>query len=136
SGAQAALVDDRSELTDKRAALTKLLNGASNATSGKAVTDLRSEVNLLAETVLFTELHLQSGQCADLVARSAWNEAVSACRVSVTVDHLSGEKRNQADDLVARIAESRGKAVAGAQAAKADVAAEANRLALFEAKAK
>lgn len=136
SGAQTALVHDKAELADKRAALAKLLNGASDVTSSDAVAVLRGEVNLLAETVLFTELHLQSGQCSDLVARRAWDEAVPACHVSVSVDHLAGEKRSQADELVARIAENRGKAEAGAEAAKADIAAEANRLALLDAKTK
>lgn len=134
NGAQAALVDSEAELSDKRAALARLLNGESDVSSDATVASLRSEVNLLAETVLFTELHLQSGTCSDLVARAAWDEAMPACYVSVTVDHLAGEKRSQADGLVALIAENRVRAEAGAKSAQAEVAAEANRLALVEAK--
>ncbi|WP_108399087.1 peptidoglycan-binding domain-containing protein [Devosia submarina] len=135
AGAQRGLQEGNARLVEKREALAQLLNGTAS-TSREDVAKLRQEVNTLADDMLFIELHLQAGKCGDLVAQRQWSEAVTTCRNSPTVDHLAGEKREQADQLLAQIEENSDHANRGAEVARAEAAAEANRLALAEGKGK
>ena len=133
-GAQKGLAIGKARLAEKRTQLAQLLYGTVSDQAADA-TAVRAEVNNLADEMLFIELHLQAGACGDLVGREEWDEAVELCRSGVKVDHLAGDKREQADELLAQLADYRSSAKAGAEAAQAAIAAEASRLALSDAKA-
>ena len=133
-GAESTLTSARANLEGKRAELAALLGDASG--SNADLVTLRREINDLAEDVLFVELHLQASQCADLVSREMWREALPACYVEVSIDHLAGATLDQAQELIAAISADRDLAKRGLEKAEAELAAETSRLALADAKAK
>lgn len=134
AGAQNGLIDGRARLAEKRSQLAKLLEGGSDQPSTDA-TNLRAEVNALADELLFVELHLQAGQCGDLVDRERWAEAATTCASTFKVDHLAGAKLEEAEALLAEIKTRRDTASAGLKAVQAAIAEEGERLALVDAKA-
>lgn len=134
AGAQQGLDEGRARLAQKRSELAKLLDGATGDASQDA-RNVRVEVNALADELLFIELHLQSGQCGALIARESWDEAAATCAVDVKVDHLAGDKREQAEVLLAAIGQQADLADEKVKMAEAAVAAEAARLALGDARA-
>jgi len=133
AGAREDLAVGKKQLAEKRAQLAKLLEGSAKPSAAQA-DNLRAEVNTLADEILFIELHLQAGRCGDLVSREHWEEAVTACASDATIDHLVGARRVEAKALLADIDTHRDAANAGLKTAQAAVAAEAERLALADAK--
>lgn len=134
AGAERGLAEGKAQLAEKQMQLAQLLHGTMGRPSTDAST-IRAEVNDLADDMLFIELHLQAGRCGELVGAQKWDDAITACAANVKVDHLAGDKRQQADELLAQIGEYGDQADAGLMSAQAAIAAESSRLALVDAKA-
>lgn len=134
AGAERGLADGKTRLAEKRTQLAQLLHGTVGKPTADAST-VRAEVNELADDMLFIELHLQAGRCGEMVGAQNWEDAATACATDVKVDHLAGDKRHQADELLAQIKGYGEQAKSGVTSAQVAAAAESSRLALADAKA-
>ncbi|KKB79391.1 hypothetical protein VW29_17675 [Devosia limi DSM 17137] len=127
SKVSAGLDDNEAVLADLKGQLAQLL--ASSIPDVARDAALRAQINGLSDAMLLTRLHLQVADCQDGLERSDWGQAERQCYVDISVKHLSGAKRRQAETLLADLHESHGRALAAAEAELALAAVEASRLA-------
>jgi hypothetical protein len=127
----AGLAESEKLLAARQTQLSELLASKTAPTAGQVdVATLKGEISDLNDAILLVRLHLQAGGCQEQVSLAHWADAAKLCHVDVSVTHLAGDKRSQADSLVAMLGDNFAAATAAAKSEQELAAAEAARLAL------